>query len=356
MEFKEEPWGRYNGHDVKIFTVKDKQSGFLVSFTDLGATSLRVVVPDRNGAPGDIALSQETPERLIECKAHLGANVGRTANRIAKGKFTLEGKEYTLFINNGPNSLHGGKEGFDVKMWPLVHKQVTDSEVILKFEYVSEDMEEGYPGKLTTTITYFIHPNKLSWELEATTDKTTIVNLTNHNYWNLDGLATSINDQEVSIHAANYSPVDADGLTNGEITTIPPGLDTRKPKKFAEVFEKFGDVDNNFFLDEAKNWTKNQTQLFSCSEVYSPKTGRVMTIRTTQPCVQLYTGNFLGIEPITTSNGNHKVEKHGAFCLETQIPPNAINNNFREWSILHPGEKYFHRTEHEFKLRLREML
>jgi len=352
MEFKEEPWGTYNGHAVKKFTVKDSKSGFLVSFTDLGATSLLVLVPDRNGTPGDVALSQETPEILIGCKAHLGANVGRIANRIAKGKFSLEGKDYTLFINNGPNSLHGGKEGFDVKMWPLESKHVTDSEVTLKFKYVSVDTEEGYPGTLTTSITYFIQPNKLSWEFEATTDKTTIVNLTNHNYWNLDGLATPVDDQEISIDASNYSPIDSDGLSTGEVLAIPGTLDTRKPKKFAELFAQYGDVDNNFFLDEAKNtWAKNQKQMYKCAEVYSPKTGRVMTIRTNQPCVQLYTGNFLGIPPITTSNGNHKVGKHYAYCLETQIPPNAINNNFREWSILHPGETYFHRTEHEFTLK-----
>jgi len=218
----------------------------------------------------------------------------------------------------------------------------------LKFTYVSPDGEEGYPGTLTSSITYYIQPNKLSWDFESTTDKTTIVNLTNHNYWTLDGLATPIDEQEISILASTYSPIDADGLSTGEVVEIPASLDSRNYRKFSDLFAKFGDVDNNFFLDEGKSWTKNQKQVHACAEVYSPKTGRVMTIRTSQPCIQLYTGNFLGIEPILTSNGNHKVGKHYAFCLETQIPPNAINNNFREWSILNPGEKYFHRTEHEF--------
>jgi len=351
MDLKEESWGSYLGDPVRVFTVTYKRSGFLVTITDLGATTLRVVLPDRHGTPGDVTLTQETPEDLINCGAYLGATIGRVANRIGDSKFSLEGKEYTLFANNGPHCLHGGKVGFDKRIWALASQQVTDHEVILKFSYVSPDLEEGFPGALSSSITYFIQPDKIAWEFEARTDKTTIVNLTNHNYWNLDGLATAIDDQTVSIAASNYSPIDSTGLSTGVVTPVEPGLDTRHPKPYSEIFASFGDVDNNFYLDEAKNWYPNQKTLYTCAESYSPKTGRAMTIKTSDPCVQLYTGNSLGIPPMTSSNGNHEVRKHYAFCLETQRPPNAINNSFKNYVILQPGETYYHRTEHEFKLR-----
>jgi len=318
----------------------------------LGAASLRVVVPDRNGTPGDITLTQDTPDLLIEFGAYLGATIGRVANRIAKGKFSLEGKEYTLAVNDGPNSLHGGKVGFDEKIWTLDSKHVSDTEVSLKFVYVSADTEEGYPGTLTSSIKYTIQPNKLAWEFEATTDKTTILNLTNHNYWNLEGPVGPVDDQEISIAADSYNPIDSDGLSTGEVRPVGPALDLRKSRKFSDVFSTFGDVDNNFFLDAAKPWTNGHRHLHTCAEAYSPKTGRVMVVRTSDPCVQLYTGNFLGVDAIKTTNGNHKVDKHYAFCLETQRPADAINQpNFKDYVILQPGEVYYHKTEHEFKLK-----
>jgi aldose 1-epimerase len=331
--------------------VKDTISGFFVTITDLGANTLRIVIPDRNGIPGDVALTQETPELLINFGAMLGATVGRVANRVAKGKFSLEGKDYTLFVNNGPNSLHGGKVGFDKKIWKLDSKNEDSNEVSLKFVYVSPDMEEGYPGTLTNSIKYIIQPNKIAWEFEATTDKTTILNLTNHNYYNLDGPGVRIDDQEISIRASTYNLVDGDGLTIGEAQPVLPSIDTRQHKKFSEIFEKFGDVDNNFFLDDAKDWSKNQIQMHQCAVVYSPKTGRLMTIKTSEPSVQLYTANSLGDGPIKTTNGNIKADKHFAFCLETQRRPDAINHPiFKDYVILKPGENYYHKTEHEFKL------
>jgi len=223
----------------------------------------------------------------------------------------------------------------------------------LKFVYVSPDMEEGFPGTLTTSIKYIIQPNKIAWEFEATTDKTTIVNLLNHDYWNLDGLDTTIDEQEIRIASSTYGPTDSYGLFTGEVRPIEPGLDTRQAKKFSQILAEFGDVDHNMFLDEAKNWTPNQRNLHFCAEAYSPKTGRVMQVKTSEPCIQFYTGNFLGdnAHNIQTTNGDHKVGKHYAFCLETQRPVNAVNNSFRDYVILHPKETYYHKTEHEFSLK-----
>lgn len=351
MEFKEEPWGQYKGNDVKRFTVKDTKSGFMATFTDLGAASLRVVVPDKNGTPGDVAVTQETPEILIKFGAYLGATVGRVANRIGAGKFSLEGKDYTVAINNASNHLHGGLVGFDKKIWKLENKTVAENEVTLKFTTESADMEEGYPGHLRVSTTYIINPNKIAWEFEATTDKTTLVNITNHNYWNLDEIGVAIDDQEVHIQASTYNTVDAEGLNTGEIKPAET-IGTQKPIKFSQIFSTYGDVDNNYYLDAAKPWAKGQRQLHACAQVYSPKTGREMIIRTNEPCVQLYTANYLGVDEIKTTNGNLPARPHYAFCLETQRPSNAINQPpVRDTVILKPGETYFHKTEHEFKIR-----
>jgi aldose 1-epimerase len=351
MQLNEEHWGQYEGKDVRIFTAKDSKIGFFATFTDLGAGSLRIVVPDKHGVPGDVTVTQETPDVLVKFGAYLGATCGRVANRIANGKFSLEGKEYTLFVNNGPNHLHGGKIGFDKKIWHLESKSVNEHEATLKFTLESADLEEGYPGKLNVSTKYTIQPNKITWEFEATTDKTTLVNITNHNYWNMDGIGVAINDQEIQIAASTYNPVDALGLNTGEIKPA-ENIGTQKPIKFSEIFATYGDVDNNYYLEAAKPWTKNQRQLHACAQVYSPATGREVTIRTSEPCVQLYTANYLGVNEIKTSNGDKPARKHFAFCLETQRPSNAIHQpSVKDSVILHPGETYFHKTEHEFRVR-----
>jgi len=353
MELEETAWESYEGQPTRLFTAKHKDSGFFVTLTDFGAHLLRVVVPDKHNGLGDVALTQESPELLVKFKAYQGATVGRTANRIAEGKFEIDGYPYSVYVNDEPNSLHGGRYGFDKKIWKLEHKHATHAEVTLKFSHESPDLEEGYPGALLASVTFTIRHNYISWEFEAKTNKTTIVNLTNHGYWNLDGLDVKICEQFVQILASNYGIVDDYGLFTGKVVPVEPGNDTRIPKKFAEIFDTFGDVDHNFFLDDAKNWTKNQRNLHFCAEAYSPQTGRVMTVRTTEPGVQLYTANSFGKNDagLTMTNGQHPAGKHSAFCLETQRPPNAVNNQFRDWVLLHPGETYYHKTEHEFRLK-----
>jgi len=316
--------------------------------TDLGATLLRVVRPDKHGQHVDIALTQETPEELVNRPGYLGATVGRVANRIGYGRFELDGNEYKVAVNNGPHHLHGGIVGFNKKIWHLTEHQQSENEVRLGFKYESPDTEEGYPGSLITNITYHFEPNKIWWVIEATTDRPTILNITNHAYWNLDGLDVNIGDQEIQVAASTYLPSDENNFPSGGIRPVESTIDMRSPRKFSDVLQQFGDVDNNFFLDEAKSHKgKNQREVHYCAKATSAKTGIEMTIHTSEPCVQLYTGNYL--HQVGVVNGGHKVDKHYAFCLETQRPPNAINTpQFKDSVILRSEEVYFHKTVHEF--------
>jgi len=342
MKVEQQAWGTYQGNACQLFTISDPSSGFLVSITDLGATVLRVVV-----GGGDITITQDSPELLISRGGYLGAACGRVANRVANGTFSLDGKEYHLFCN-GKHSLHGGQVGFDKKVWNLVSCKESVDEVVLTFHYTSVDGEEGYPGELSTQLSYHISPMKLEWEFEATTNKTTVVNLTNHCYWNLDGLDVSIDDQEIQLASDEYMAVDENCLAQPDPLPVDGSIDMRKPRKFADIFGTFGDVDNNFFLATGSSWSESNPKLNFAACIRSAKTGRSMTIHTTEPCIQLYTGNFLHLTQ--ECNGNHKCGKHFAFCLETQRPPNAINTaRYHDFVTLKPGQVYRHRTVHQFQ-------
>jgi len=352
MKLTVEPWGTFGGEPVQRFTIADTSSGAFTTITDLGATLLRVVRPNKQGKLIDLALTQETAEELITRGENLGATVGRVANRIANGEFELDGIAYTLARNDeGRHHIHGGIEAFHKKIWQVAKQQQLENEVILGFRYVSPNKEEGYPGTLVSDVTFHFEPNKIWWAFEATTDKPTIVNLTNHAYWTLEGLDTIIDDQEIEVAASTYFPIDEYGLpTDGKEQPVESALDMRTPRKFSDIFKQFGDVDNNFFLDEAKaHEATNNCELYYCAKITSEKTGIGMVIHTTDPCVQVYTANNLA--KAGTTNGGHPAVKHGAFCLETQKPPNAINYpKYRDLVILRPGESYYHKTVHEFIL------
>eukprot|EP01111_Echinosteliopsis_oligospora_P015257 TRINITY_DN5975_c0_g2_i1.p1 TRINITY_DN5975_c0_g2~~TRINITY_DN5975_c0_g2_i1.p1 ORF type:complete len:356 (+),score=98.55 TRINITY_DN5975_c0_g2_i1:55-1122(+) len=354
MELTKSDWGEYEGQKVALFTISHKSSGFQVTITDMGASIVRVLVPDRDGKSADITITQDKPELLPQGGGYLGASVGRVANRINRGKYSLDGKDYQLYINNTPHSLHGGQVGFDRKIWKTVSHSCDGHAVVIKFSYTSPDGEENYPGTLHVDLTYFIEANKISWEFEAKVDdKTTIINLTNHSYWNLDGLeADLIDEQAVEIKADTFCPVDDNCFPTGDVKSVDNLVDLRSMREFKDVFNTFGGVDNNFFLSEAgKDYVKNQRSVHACASAYSKKTGRLMTVRTSEPCVQLYTGN--GLRYVKTSNGgDHKCIDHGAFCLETQRPPDSVNDpRFRDLVTLNPGETYYHRTEHVFSIK-----
>lgn len=349
MEISSSQWGEVDGIPVQKYTIKEPSTNLQVELSDFGATLVRVMTADRDGQVKDINFGHNSPELYKTEKGFFGAVVGRVANRIGGATFSLENKEYKLFVNNaGKNTLHGGNVGFNRKMWKLIKMGIRLDVAELVFQYVSLDGEENFPGTLTTELTYRISPSSIGWEFKAETTKTTIINLTNHAYWNLNGDGSLIDDHLIQLDADEYMPVDPDCLVTGEVKSVDKlGIDIRKPKSLAQVFLDFGDVDNNFMLNGYRT-KKDPSDIFLAADLYSPRTGRAMQVYTSEPGVQLYTGNFLdGIDNFGT-----KTKKHNALCLETQRPPNAINlPEFASMTILKPKQTYFHKTVHIFSIR-----
>ncbi|MHA1728932.1 MAG: aldose epimerase family protein [Promethearchaeota archaeon] len=348
MKLKREKWGFFNKQSVELFTIWDKKTGFFVEISDFGATIVRLKIPDRKGNVKDVIFGQNSPDDYVKYGGYLGATIGRTANRISDSKFNLECKQYELFANDGKHSLHGGKNGFSYKVWKCLTTEISPSgdNVRLIFEYISPDGEEGYPGTLNTKLTYLISPMRLEWVFEAKTDKTTIVNLTNHSYWNLNGLDATIDTLELSVNADYYMPVDETLIPTGEIKEVGnTGLDFRKLKKLSAIFKNAEEIDHNFILNEYDQGNKKPRFV---AELYSKKNGISMKVFTTEPGLQIYTGNFM--EKII-SFGN-QCKKHSAICLENQRFPNAINMpKYADSVILKPNMKYFHNTIHEFSVK-----
>ncbi|MFX0103411.1 MAG: aldose epimerase family protein [Candidatus Hodarchaeota archaeon] len=347
MKMNRRNWGSVDGEPAELFSVEDKETGFLVEVSDYGATLVRVKVPDREGNILDVNFGLDKPELYKGHPAYFGAVVGRVTNRVENGKFNLGGKEYDVFVQEGSkHSLHGGKVGFNNKMWEYVGMRENGDETSLEFEYTSPDGEENYPGTLKIRVTYHISPMKLSWEFIATTDKTTIINITNHAYWNLEGLAGTVDEHTVVIHAEKYMPGDADNLVTGEVLPVKgTSLDTGTGKTLKEIFDTFGDVDNSFFVS---NYSADEPRrLNPAAELRSTKSGILMKISTTEQIVHLYTGNYMeGLESFGVT-----CKKHSGICFETQLVSNAINlPEFARTVILKPGEKYYHKTEHVFEI------
>jgi aldose 1-epimerase len=346
MKLERKPFGTYKGKPAELFMVTDPKTGFRVDVSDFGATLVRVQVPDKSGKAGDVNFGQDSPDDYVKHGGYLGSVTGRVANRISNGAFVIDGTTYQIAKNlNDKMALHGGLEGFNKKMWKLVKAEAKDKGATIVFEYTSVDGEEGYPGTVKVTTTYTISPNKVGWEFVATTDKPTIVNITNHAYWNLDGLDGLIDDQEVKVHASFYMPGDADNLVTGEVRSLDgSNLDMREAKKFRQLFADAGDIDNSFFSNNYCT-TKAPGDVALAGELRSPKTGRVMKVFTSEPIIHVYTGNFMG----GVVSWGKQCKKHGAVCFETQQPSNAINNPvFAKSVILRPGMKYVHKTVHEF--------
>jgi aldose 1-epimerase len=346
MNFSEEEYGVIDGQKVKKYIVSDSESGYTVEISDYGATLIRVKTPDRDGNVEDINFGQDSPELYKKHGAYLGAMVGRVANRIRGGQFSLEGVEYQVVKNlDGKHHLHGGDIGFNYKIWNCIKTETFDNGVSLVFEYISNDGEENYPGTLTTQVEYRITPMKLSWTFTATTDKTTILNLTNHAYWNLNGLDSLIDDLEIKLSSKEAMVGDEDNMITGEIKSVSEmKLNLTDYKNFSTLFNDFGDVDNSFFVDGYKEKKTSKSVVFAAN-VRSLTTGRTMKVETSEPIIHLYTGNYM--EGVISFEKTCR--KHSALCLETQRVPDAINiPEFRESVILKPGEKYFHKTVHYF--------
>lgn len=329
----------------------DNGKGITAEVLTLGGVIYTLNVPDKNGEATNISANLETVEEYQKHRPFFGALIGRYGNRIAGGKFTLEGKEYTLPTNNGPNSLHGGNKGFDTKIWKA--KEIKGGDHVgLELTYSSADGEEGYPGKLDVTVQYLLDDkNRWTMSYAATTDKTTVLNLTNHTFWNLAGYpkdkAVTNHDHVLTLNADRFLPTDNTLIPTGELKPVAgTPLDFRTPHKIGERISQVegahfaGGYDHCFILNQEK-----PDQLVLCAEVIEPNSGRTMTIHTTEPGVQFYSGNFLDA---STGAFGHKYGKHGAFCLETQHYPNSPNNPAFPSTILKPGQTFKSTTIHSF--------
>ncbi len=337
-----------DGKGVKLLFIKNKNN-YHAAVTNYGARMINFIIPNRGGQLTDIVIGQNNiKDYTIAQERFFGAIVGRYGNRIAKGKFTLDGKEYQLDLNNGVNTLHGGKTGFHSRVWDM--KQINDNTVELV--YVSKDGEEGYPGTLTTKVTYTLtDDNSLQMDYEMSTDKKTVINITNHNYWNLNGEGSgTINNHYLQILADKYTPVDS--------TLIPTCIETVKgtPFDFTTMLTIGKRIEEkNIQLQYGKGYDHNYvlnkgitTKPELIATVEGDKSGIKMEVYTTEPAVQFYGGNFMQSKHILKSGA--KDDHRTAFCLETQHYPDAPNQPNFPTTILEAGKIYKSTTLHKFSI------
>lgn len=342
MQIESAPYGKTaDGQDVTLFTLTNA-SGNSVQMIDYGAIVVSINVPDRDGKKTNVTAGFSSLAGYLERHPYFGATVGRFCNRIAKGSFSIDGKAFKLAVNNGPNHLHGGIVGFDKLMWKTVEAK-SDSSVGLKFTLVSPDGQEGYPGKLSVTAEYtWDNENELSIRFTASTDKPTHVNLTNHAYFNLSGPGSgTVYKHDLTLSCSQYLPVDADMIPIGQLASVsntPLDFTSKKAigDRIAELKQTNG-YDHCFFVDGAPG------KLRPAALAMDPASGRTMEVMTTQPGIQLYTGNFLGGGP-----DNAGFKQHEAFCLETQHFPDAPNQPSFQTTLLKPGQTLDETTTYKF--------
>jgi aldose 1-epimerase len=348
MEVKSDKFGTMpDGTPVDIFTLTNGK-GIEARIMTYGATLVSLRLPDRNGRFDDVNLGFDDLPGYLGTHPYFGVVVGRYANRIAKGKFTLNGVTYTLAQNNNGNSLHGGLRGFDKVVWKAdpVHGH---GAVGVKLTYLSKDMEEGYPGNLAVTVVYTLtDAGELKISYEAETDKATPVNLTNHAYWNLAGQGKGdILGHELKLEADQYTAVDsaANLIPTGAILGVNgTPLDFSIPHSLGErIAQVEGGYDHNFVLRSGGG------KMALAARVSEPSSGRVLEIFTDQPGIQLYTGNFL--DGTVKGKGGVAYQKHFGFCLETQHFPDSPNHPNFPSTILEPGKKYTTATVHKFSVK-----
>lgn len=322
--------------DITLYRLTNV-NGASVTLSSLGAGIVSVVVPDRDGNADDVVLGYADPKDYFYDGPCAGKVPGRFANRIARGHFSIDGKEYTLAINNGPNALHGGPEGFQNRIWSCTEEP--DGSIL--FSYTAEDGEEGYPGNLTATARYtWSDDNALTLVLTAVTDAKTVVNLTNHAYWNLDGHnAGSALDHVMQIAADRYLPTDDTLIPTGEMAPVAgTPMDFTEPKTVGkEIREDFPALNYGKGYDNCWVVTDWDGTLREVASLYSPKSGRTLTVSTTQPAAQVYTGNWLAGSP-GNKNGRSYNDYDG-IAIECQHMPDSPNHTNFPSTLLEPGEK-----------------
>ncbi len=347
MNIQKEFYGAtQSGAPVDIYTLSN-DNGVEVKITNYGGIIVSVRTPDRNGAVDEITLGFDTLEAYLGLHPFFGALVGRYANRIRAGKFTLDGKEYRLAVNAGGNHLHGGDKGFDKVVWEAKSASVDDA-VSLTLSYLSKDGEENYPGNLAVTVTYTLtNDDELRIDYSAETDRATVLNLTNHAYFNL-AQSETILDHVMMINAGAFTVVDDAVIPTGEIRSVEgTPLDFREPTRIGNRIDA-GDEQLTFAGGYDHNWVVNGEpgELRLAARVVEPTTGRVLEVHTTQPGIQFYAGNMM--PPEIPGRGGQVYKWRGGLCLETQHFPDSPNQPEFPSSVLRPGEKYHEVTVFKF--------
>lgn len=345
---KKENYGVHQGKEVFLLTLTNK-AGNVIKLTNFGAKITWIEVPDKNGKKDNVTFGYDTFEGTITGDLSYGSVIGRYANRIAKGKFTLDGVEYNTPINNAPNTLHGGPKGWHSVVWNT--EVIKDSKLpAVRFTYVSPDMEEGFPGTMNAEVVYtWTDKNEIIMDYKCTTDKKSVLNMTNHAYFNLHGAGNGdILDHELVIKASAFTPVDSVMIPTGEIRPVEgTPLDFRTPHK---IGERIGDsyeqlilgngYDHNFVLDNKEDVD---------ASLYEPTSGRVLEVITDQPGLQLYTGNF--IDGTIIGHGGKTYYRRSGLCLESGHYPDSPNHPQFPTTILNPGETFKSTTIFRFSVR-----
>ena len=352
LKIEKAPFGEVEGQPVDLYTLTNA-NGLVMTVTNYGGIVVSLTVPDKAGNLGDIVLGFSTVADYVKNSPYYGCIVGRYGNRIGKAKFSLDGQEYALAANNGENSLHGGVKGFDKVIWAA--KEVkADNAVGVELKYLSKDMEEGFPGNLDATVTYWLtNDNEFKIEYAATTDKPTVVNLTHHSYFNLAGEGSGdILGHELTINADTYTPVDQGLIPTGKLEPVEgtpmdfrtaTAVGARIDADFEQL--KFGKgYDHNWVLNR-----KSAGDMELAATVFEPKSGRVMEVLTTEPGLQFYAGNFLD-DSRTGKSGKVNGFRTG-LCLETQHYPDSPNKPDFPTLVLKPGETYKTSTIYKFSTK-----
>ncbi|MFD2933155.1 aldose epimerase family protein [Spirosoma flavum] len=340
-----------DGQTADLYTLRNA-SGMTAQITNYGGVIVTLKTADKAGKFEDVTLGLDSLSTYAKNSTFFGALVGRFGNRIAKGKFTLDGKAYTLFVNNMGNHLHGGKVGFDKVLWTAT--PVDGDEPALKLANTSKDGEEGYPGNLSVEVTYTLQKdNAIKIEYKATTDKPTVLNLTNHTYFNLTGgVKRDILEHVVTLNADKFLPVDKTLIPTGELkSVVGTPFDFIKPAVVGARINDSTDTQIKYGKGYDHAWIINgpADSLKLAATVYEPTSGRVMEVRTTEPAVQFYTGNFLNGKLVGREGIAYK--KRYAICLETEHYPDAPNQPAFPTTVLRPGQTYKSTTIYQFSTK-----
>ena len=340
------------GAAIDLYVLKNK-NGVEVEVITFGATLVSLKAPDRSGNMADVVLGYKDLDGYVNDKAYLGATVGRYANRIANGRFTLDGKAYELPRNDGPNTLHGGVKGFNKRIW-TAHEVSSPNGQAVRFSYLSKDGKEGFPGNLKAKVTYSLNnDNTLRIEYSTTTNKTTVMNLTNHAYFNLAGEGSGdILSHELTLHADRFTPVSSTLIPTGELRAVKgTPFDFTTATAIGARIEQ-DDEQLKFGKGYDHNWVLKRTKVAApvlAAEAHEPKSGRLLQVSTTEPGIQVYTGNFL--DGSIQGKSGAAYNRRSAFCLETQHYPDSPNHPDFPSTVLKPGQRFHSVTIYKFSAR-----